>query len=369
MERYLLKQIKSDLAEKMVFLGGPRQVGKTTLSRTLMPKTGRYLNWDVPIDRESILKKEYPRESFIVFDEIHKYRQWRNYLKGFYDLHKDQKKILVTGSARLDLYRFGGDSLQGRYFYLRMHPLSVAELKLKSQKDFFDLLKLGGFPEPFLKGSESFARRWTRDYRQRLIYEDVTSMEQTQELQKMELMLHHLPNLVGSPLSINSLQEDLQATPRSIGKWVDILERLYGIVRLSPFGSPKIRAVKKEQKHYHYDWSLVAEESVRFENLVAIHLLKWVHFQQDTEGLNWELRYFRDREQREVDFVIVDGKNPILAIEVKWSDAEVSSSLKYFKNKFPNCRCIQLHAIGKKEYSTPSQIEVLNWSSFLGDLC
>ncbi|MBI2066722.1 MAG: ATP-binding protein [Deltaproteobacteria bacterium] len=343
----------------MVFVGGPRQVGKTTVALKIMGEDqSGYLNWDVPGHRELILRRELPPTSLWVFDEVHKYRSWRNYLKGLYDLHREKKKILVTGSARLDYYRRGGDSLQGRYHYLRLHPLSVAELKLEREEDFQSLLKLGGFPEPFFSGSEVEAKRWSREYRTRFIREDLTSLERIQDLGNLELLMIRLPELVGSPLSINAVREDLQVSHKTATTWLQILERLYTIFRLSPFGSSKIRAVKKEQKHYHFDWTLVSELPYRFENLVASHLLKWVEFKQDTEGSNVELRYFRDIDGREVDFVIVEGKKPILAIECKWSDSDISGGLKYFRAKFPQCEAWQITATGKKDYLSPDGIRV-----------
>src|SRR3989338_1706854 len=176
-DRYLTSQIKHDLSKKMVFLGGPRQVGKTTLAKSISKDPKGYLNWDIPEHREKILKREIPVTEILILDEIHKYRSWRNYLKGLFDLSSKDRKILVTGSARLDMYRFGGDSLKGRYHYLRLHTLSVAELKMNRPKDFMTLLELGGFPEPFLGRSKVEAKRWSREYRTRLIREDVASLE------------------------------------------------------------------------------------------------------------------------------------------------------------------------------------------------
>lgn len=245
MNRYLYDQIQQDLNRKMVFLGGPRQVGKTTLAKQILKNKSGYLNWDVAIDRENILKGELPATDRLVFDEIHKYRSWRNYLKGLYDSREPgHRQILVTGSARLDLYRFGGDSLQGRYHFLRLHPLSAAELKMKAPSELFTLLRLGGFPEPFLSGSDIEAKRWSREYRTRLIQEDIASLERLQDLGNLELLIIRLPELVGSPLSINSLREDLQVSHQTLSKWVGVLERMYAIFRLSPFGSPRIRAEK-----------------------------------------------------------------------------------------------------------------------------
>lgn len=353
MERYLKPQIISDLKRKMVFLGGPRQVGKTTLALGILgKKKAGYLNWDTSSGRDKILRSDFPNTNMWVFDEIHKYKKWRNYLKGLFDEYRDSKRILVTGSARLDLYRRGGDSLQGRYHYLRLHPLSVAELKITTQTEFEALLKLSGFPEPFFSGSEKEARRWSREYRERFIQEDVKELEQVQDFASLELLMMRLPDLVGSPLSINGLREDLQLSHKTVSKWISIFERLYYIFRVLPFGSPGIKAVKKETKHYHFDWSLIKNPAFRFENMVACHLLKWVHYQIDTEGLDYELRYFRDRERdsREVDFIVCLDRKPIILIECKLNDSVISSSLQFMKRKFPGAEAIQL--VAKSEIDT-----------------
>ncbi len=367
-ERYLSWQILSDLKRKMVFIAGARQVGKTTLALALAGKNN-YLNWDVAIDREKILKREWPSgNKILALDEIHKYKSWRNLLKGLFDDWKEKKPILVTGSAKLDFYRRGGDSLQGRYHLLRLHPFSVAELKLVDKKDFENLFQFGGFPEPFLSQSETESRRWSREYRTRLIREDIVSLEKTVDLGNMELLSLRLPELVGSPLSINSLREDLQVSHRAVSAWLNIFERMYFIFRLSPFGSPKLRAVKKEQKHYHLDWSLVKNPSARFENLVACHLLKWVNYEEDTKGREIELRYFRDVDGREVDFVILDDNKPVIFVECKLDDRDVDSSLKYLKNKFPKADAYQISYHGKKDFISTERIRVMNALSFLKEL-
>lgn len=366
--RYLIPQIKEDLPRKMVFMGGPRQVGKTTLAKSLLKSQKGYLNWDVSEDRERILKKEFPPTALWIFDEIHKYRLWRNFLKGIYDAKSPNQQILVTGSARLDYYRFSGDSLQGRYYYLRLHPLSFAELKLKTQTDFMDLLQLGGFPEPYFSSSEIEAKRWSREYRTRMIREDLVQLERVHHVDHIELLALRLPELVGSPLSINALREDLQVSHKAVTTWLQMLERLYAIFRVSPFGSPKIRAVKKEQKHYHFDWTQVTEPSFRFENLVASALLKWVNFQQDTCGENIELCYFRDVDGREVDFVVVSGKKPLIFVECKWGDDDVSPALKYLKTRFPTCAAWQISATGNKDFVNEIDIRVCPAIKFLSTL-
>lgn len=355
---YLKGQILKDLNKKMVFVAGPRQVGKTTLSKTLIRSDSRYLNWDDDGDRSKILKKEFPEKTgILIFDEIHKYRAWRNYLKGIYDKLHDHFKILVTGSAKLDMYRFGGDSLQGRYFLLRMHPLSLAELG-PQQSTLEELMLYGGFPEPFYGKNHVDAKRWSLGYRTRLIREDITSLEQVSDLGRLELLFLRLPDLVGSPLSINALREDLQTHHTTIAKWIGIFEKMYAIFRLSPFGSPLIKAVKKEQKHYHYDWTLIENEGSRFENLVACHLLKWVHWNQDACGEDLELRYYREPTGREVDFVVVQNKKPLLFVECKLSDDAINPALIYLKSKFPQTPAYQISLKGKKDYLNQDGIRV-----------
>ena len=366
--RYLTPQVESDLDRKMVFLAGPRQVGKTTLALSLTKDRLGYLNWDVPEHREQILARQLPAHQLWIFDEIHKWRSWRNYLKGIYDAKESSQRILVTGSARLDMYRYSGDSLQGRYHLLRLHPLSVSELGLTSQEDFEQLLLLGGFPEPFFSGSEREARRWSREYRNLLVREELTSLERVQDLGNLELLVMRLPDLVGSPLSINALREDLRLSHKTVATWLLMLERLLAIFRLPPLGAPNLRAVKKAQKHYHADWSLVDDDATRFENLVAAHLLKWVQYQQDAQGLDAELRYFRDNDGREVDFVVMDKRQPQWLIECKTRDREVDKNLRYLKGKFPDARAWQLSARGSRDYVTPEGIRVCPGLAFLRGL-
>jgi len=367
-ERYLRSQIIADLSRKMVFVAGPRQVGKTTLGLSIPGAKDGYLNWDIGEHRDRILRRELPPSDLWFFDEIHKYRSWRNYLKGLYDGKSESRQILVTGSARLDYYRYSGDSLQGRYHLLRLHPLSVAELGVRTQDDFQLLLELGGFPEPFFGGSEVEARRWSREYRNLLIADEITRLEQVQDLGNLELLMLRLPDLVGSPLSVNALREDLRVSHKAVSKWIAILERLYAVFRLSPIGSPKIRAVKKAQKHYHMDWSLVEDVGSRFENLVACHLLKWVHLQQDTQGRDLSLCYFRDSDGREVDFIVTEKAKPVMAVECKWSQTTVDRNLRYWKTRFTDCEAWQISASGTKDFVTPDGIRVCHALELLGSL-
>jgi hypothetical protein len=356
--RYLQYQVESDLARKMVFVGGPRQVGKTWLGKAVIADERAYLSYDIAPHRAAIFKRELPPTSAWFFDEIHKYRGWRNYLKGLYDQFGPRQRILVTGSARLDLYRFGGDSLQGRYFYLRLYPLSFAELGDATQGDLADLLALSGFPEPFFGASETAARRWSLVYRERLVREEVAALESVSDLGKLELLMLALPERVGSPLTVNSLREDLQVGHPTLSRWLDILARVYATFRVAPFGAPKLRAVKKARKHYHFDWTVVPDPGARFENLVASHLLKWAEYQVDTQGHRVELRCFRDVDGRELDFVLVHDGKPVGFVECETGDALVSSGLRYLTARFPGVPAWQISAAGKKDYVSAEGIRM-----------
>ena len=306
-----------------------------------------------------------PAGKLWILDEIHKYRTWRNLLKGLFDGRREGQKILVTGSARLDHFRRGGDSLQGRYHLLRLHPFTVAELGVGTLDD---LLVLGGFPEPFLSGSEVEARRWSREYRSLLVHEEVRSLEQIVDLGNLELLVMQLPERVGSPLSINAMAEEIQVSHKTVSRWMSALERLYAVFRLPPFGAPRMRAVKKAAKHYHMDWTLVDDEGARFENLVACHLLKWVHHEQDVKGRELELRYYRDRDGREVDFVVTERRSPVLIVECKRSDSGVDRGLHYLKSRFRECDAWQISARGRRDHVTADGIRVAPAVKLLGQL-
>ncbi len=372
--RYVEPVITSDLARKMVFLAGPRQSGKTTIAKKLLKDFNqdiatRYLNWDAAEDREKILGERFPAGAgMLVLDEIHKYSRWRQTVKGLYDKRGDHLQIMVTGSARLDHYRHGGDSLQGRYHFHRLHPLSFAEIGGTVLSDLEDLLTFSGFPEPFFLASEKETKRWSREYRTRLITEDLQDLEKVKDIALVQQLVLRLPDLVGSPLSINSLREDLQVAHQTVARWVQILENLYMIFRIYPFGSPAIRAVKKEAKHYHLDWTVVKDPGARFENLVACHLLKWCHFLQDTEGREMELRYFRDIDRREVDFVIMEDGKPLQFIECKTARRGRNRSLKYLKQRFPQTEALQIDLTGKEDVLDKENIRILPAIKFLGQL-
>lgn len=372
--RYLTPSIREDLTSKMVFVGGPRQVGKTTLSLQCIAEKPQkenhpaYLNWDDIGNRERILNGHLPsKQPIVILDEFHKFAGWRNMVKGFYDRNKSHMSFLVTGSARLDYYRRGGDSLQGRYHYYRLHPVSLGEMPANEQ-NLEHLLKFGGFPEPLFKAEERFHRRWKREQSTRVVYEDLRDLENVRDVSKIEWLLQHLPKCVGSPLSIYSLSKLLGAAHETVEKWVTILERLYMVYRIAPYGSEKIRAVKKEQKLYFWDWSRVEDPGTRFENLVAGQLLKYCHFIEDTEGYDMELRFIRDTDKREVDFVVLKEKKPVFAVECKTGERKISPHTRYFRERTPIPSFYQVH-LGKEDYgSEKSDTRVIPFTQFCKEL-
>ena len=349
MNRAMRSDVASDLGEKMVFVGGPRQVGKTTLALSFLESGSEsdpcYLNWDHPSARKMLLGGGLPSGGeVVVLDEIHKYKGWRNLVKGFYDTNKSSRKFLVTGSARLDHYRKGGDSLQGRYHYHRLHPFSFSELGGGTgEAGLEQLLKFGGFPEPFLAANERHWKRWQREHLSRVVREDLLSLEQVREVGLIELLAQTLPDRVGSPLSVNNLREDLDVSFETADRWIRILENLYFCFRISPFGLPKLRALKKERKLYLWDWSVCVDEASRFENLVASNLLKYCHHLEDTAGEAMELRFIRDAVGREVDFVVLKNHKPVFAVECKLGERGLSSQISYFAQRSSIPKFYQVH--------------------------
>ena len=370
-KRYLYQAIKEFLDSRMVFIGGPRQVGKTTLALSFLTPSKisnpAYLNWDDLQSRSILRKGELPSQKILLIDEVHKFKNWRNLIKGFYDKRKDTQKFIITGSAKLDLYRRGGDSLLGRYRYLRLHPLSAAELKITKKDEISHLLEFGGFPEPFLSGSKKNLKLWHKERLYRIVNDDIRDLENLREYSSIELLAEVLPDKVGSILSINSLAEDLSVNYRTMERWVTILENVYYCFRIMPFGSRKIRAVKKEKKLYLWDWSSIASDGARFENLVAGQLLQYCHFHEDTEGEKMELRFIRDTDKREVDFVVLKNNQPLFAVECKSGEKSISPHLKYFKDRTSIPKFYQVH-LGEKDYVFEDRIRVMPLIKFCREI-
>lgn len=368
LSRYIQDSVNSDLKERMVFVGGPRQVGKTTFALGFLDKPSvkhpAYLNWDHVSVRDRLLRGEIPpNQPLVILDEIHKFARWRNLVKGFYDTSRPDISFLITGSARLDYYRKGGDSLQGRYHYHRLHPFSLPELNaVPRPSDVDQLMRFGGFPEPLLRANTRFWRRWQKERRERVIHDDIRDLERVLEISLLELLAAELPNRVGSPLSVKNLKEVLQVAHETVARWLAIFERLYYCFLIPPYGSPRIRAVKKEKKLYLWDWSVVPDKGPRFENLMASHLLKYCHFMEDRDGYDMELRFIRDTDRREVDFVVLKQSVPLFAVECKSGEKTINPAIFYFKQRTPVKRFYQVH-LGVKDYKKQG-VRVLPFHTF-----
>lgn len=357
-EQYIKKHFEENT--QMLFLVGPRQVGKTTLAKAYQKQyqESLYLNWDVVNDRAQMLsgqkfiEKHFPIEvlrdqkPLIIFDEIHKYRDWKNYLKGFYDLYGDHYHILVTGSARLDVFQSGGDSLMGRYFQYRIHPLSLYEINhptrepleivspsMTSDENFNNLYKYGGFPNPYLKSNSSFSTKWHALRSKQLFYEDIQSVSNIHEISQLEVLAELLKHQTGQLLNRSSLAKKIQVTVQTISRWIETLERFYYCYAIKPWSKNISRSLIKEPKIYLWDWSLVDDEGSKVENFVASHLLKAVHFWNDIGVGDFGLYFLRDKDKREVDFLVTKNQKPWFMVEVKTSDKTLSKVLEHFRNE------------------------------------
>lgn len=368
MERKQEKSIASDLEKKIVFITGPRQAGKTTLSKNIASRMpgAQYLNSDYAEDRRVIIAKTWNRRApLIVFDEIHKWRSWKNHLKGVFDVEGIRPRLLVTGSARLDLVRRGGDSLAGRYLLHRLYPFSAAELKdtMPPHESIPALMALGGFPEPFLSGSKKTADRWRINYLDRIIREDVRDLTGLRDSTSVRILIDMLRERVGSPVSYRSLAEDLAVSPVTVKSWIDVLEAMFIVFRVAPYHTNIARALKKESKIYFYDIGMVrGDAGVRFENLVALSLLKHLHFRADTIGEENALCYVRDKEKREVDFAVVKDGAVGMLIESKLSDHSLHPPLRYYHERFPKTDAVQLvHSLTRTQTISGIQLEPAAW--------
>ncbi|MDO8519207.1 MAG: ATP-binding protein [Deltaproteobacteria bacterium] len=363
--RYLKPLIErlAGLKKKMVFISGPRQVGKTTLAKSFLTKESSYFNWDIEEDRNIILKEPgrfWQRggqaPSRVVLDEIHKYPRWKRFLKGFYDDVGKKLEILVTGSGRLDIYQKGGDSLLGRYGLAHLHPFSVGEFirsdrlsvyppeeaisriiaspSSSENREAYHLIKrFSGFPEPLFSANEQDWILWRRRHRDFVIREDLRDLTRIREIGLIDQLTSLLPERIGSPLSINALREDLSVSFGAVKGWLSALERLYFLFEIRPYAGRLARTLRREGKNYLFEGTLIEDAGARFENLMALHLKKACDAWSDWGFGDFDLHYIRDKEKREVDFLVTDGRKPYLMVECKAGDNTPSSHLAYFSER------------------------------------
>lgn len=392
--RYLENVVPNDALSdrKIAFISGPRQVGKTHLASRILSQAGDeakagYYNWDddefkkIWIQNPKIL---FHQKNIVVLDEIHKDRAWKSKLKGLYDLFKDKTKIIVTGSARLDFYRKSGDSLQGRYYPYRLHPMSLNESghiplppsentwggELKCHFDLDPLLELGGFPDPLFGQSAAKAQRWRRLYRERMIREDLRDLREVKDLEALKVLSLLLEGTVSSRLSYESLRQDLKLSFDTVKTWVELLESVYFCYRIRPYSKGLKQSLRKEPKLYLFDWSLLKEEGPRFENFIASHLLKSCHAWTDSAQGEFELCYIRDKQKREVDFLVTKNAKPWLLVEVKNQSSTISKELLYYSDLLRPRYAIQVvRSIHKERHSLAHPgIEVMDARRFLSRL-
>jgi uncharacterized protein len=365
------KSIRRDLEEKYVFLAGPRQSGKTTLAKQLYQDSSvQYLNYDLSEDRQIMTSGQWNRKAkLVILDEFHKFPKWKTFLKGYYDTEGNIPPLFVTGSAKLNVFRKGSDSMVGRYYYHRLFPLSVKELAntMEAQKALDNLLMFGNFPEPFFKASLNTSKRWRNNYLNRIIREDVTDLSNIRQLPKIQLLVDLLRQRVGSTISYASLARDIEVAPKTVKEWIELLELLYVVFRVPPFHKNIARSLLKEPKIYFFDCTMATNPHAHLENLVAVSLLKNLCFLEDTEGTPSSLTYLRTKDGKEIDFAIVEQLRVTHMIEVKTSDSTPTKSFAHFAQYFEQCRQSQI-ILNLRQPKTLGEVQLESVLDFLLNL-
>jgi uncharacterized protein len=371
--RILRDFIDQDLKKKIVLVSGPRQVGKTTLAKELSADNQLYLNFDSHKHREIIQNQSWsPTQKLLVFDEIHKMKNWKRWLKGIYDTKPSQQQILVTGSARMDTFRRTGDSLAGRHFLYRLMPLSVKEIDNPDKEICVHrLMSRGGFPEPYFEQDDSFSNRWRRSHIDRILREDLLDIETVKNIKSLEILTDLLAERVGSAVSYNALARTLEVSPHTVKRWIGLLDSLFVIFVVSPYTRKIAKSILKEPKIYFYDTGRITSgEAARLENLVALHLLKRNYFLEDTLGEKMGLSYLKNKDRHEVDFLTLRNHKPELMVEVKSSDDQLSKSLIFFNNRLSPQRSVQvvLNYQDKETQIRKGLPEIKSVTNFLANL-
>lgn len=355
--RVYTELLKEHLSEnrQMAFVSGPRQVGKTSVCRSLATD---YLNWDDQDARALILRgtaevaafaglqKLSANKRIVAFDEIHRYARWKTFLKGFFDVYGEAARIVVTGSSRLDVFKRGGDSLMGRYFLYRMHPFSVAELTYPavrkdvlspprglSESEWSALWTYGGFPEPFVRRDARFSRRWQNLRQSQLLREDVRELTRIQEIDQLIALSTLLGSRSGQQVVYASLANEVRVSENTVRAWIGVLSALHHGFLVKPWYRSVAAAIRKEPKWFLRDWSQIDDAGQRAETFVGCHLLKAVEGWTDLGLGQFDLFYIRDKQKREVDFLVARDQKPWFLVEVKQSDTALSPSLDFMQRQ------------------------------------
>jgi predicted AAA+ superfamily ATPase len=294
------------------------------------------------------VKLSLPKDaSLVVLDELHKAPKWKNLLKGVVDEFGNKPPLLVTGSARLDAFRRTGDALTGRHYFYRLHPIDPAESKLFLPEFTLDarinrLLSAGGFPEAYLNPKE--AARLRNDRMELVTRDDLRDLSRVSSWRGPADLVELLRERVGKPVNYDNLAQSLSISPPTAKSWVELLEKLYIIFLLPPYSNRLSRSIRKDRRISFFDCAAAYDETggAQLENLVASSLLKYSQFRRDAAGESWEIFYLRDKESREVDFVVTLNRRVHWLIEAKASDQSLSTSLRYYTEKLRPHESLQL---------------------------
>ena len=363
MKRLITEYVQKDLKKKIVFITGPRQTGKTTLAKSF-DLNYDYFNYDRAEDRVALKSASWDRnKNLIIFDELHKMPQWKRWLKGIYDTEGVEPHILVTGSAKLNTYKKVGDSLAGRYFQYNLHPLDLKEVRdyYSKEEAFRRLWDCGGFPEPFIEGSQIFYNRWKKSHLDIILRQDLIDLNTIRDIQAIETLIELLKQNVGSTVSYANLAKTLEKDAKTVKRWLQLLENLYVIFKVTPYSKKIARSLLKAPKYYFYDSGQInKDKGAKLENIVANALLKELHFLEDILGATTNLHFVRTKDGREIDFLVVINDKPSHLIEVKWSDNTPSKHFSYFESYFPKTKKIQLVKEIQREKTFTNSVEIRN---------